>query len=351
MGNRFYALLALSFILTTQGFSQKFIYNVENFTYFDNKVVFAPEQVRGMWFENRLTALAGIGLGEENDSQHSLYAGLSYTQPFGDNYQEYKLRPMVYYNFQRDGLSIYFGILPYSRMLCSLPSVMRTGSAEYVMPNLSGFLVQYSYDGGSVEALADWRQLRNQFQGNRYGVALVGKQSIYDGKVSARFNYSAHFEEMECPDTTFGGADLFGLRAQNLRVLPSVTVDFAKNTQFSNLSLSLGYLFSYQNHKYLAKNYTAHALTLDAQITWKMLTLKHSLYYSNRTTMPLYSFAEIDGLTIGDSNYRFNLYNKTELAVNIVKTNHFKLNAHLIMHAIENYRVGFQERLIATVVF
>lgn len=351
MGNRFYTLLVLSMVLTTQVFSQKFIYNVENFTYFDNKVVFAPEQVRAMWFENRLTALAGIGLGKENGSQHSLYAGLSYTQPFGDNYQEYKLRPMVHYNFRRDGLSIYLGILPYSRMLNSLPAVMKTGSALYNMPNLSGMLVQYSYDGGSVDAMLDWRQLRNETQATRYGVALAGEQMLYDDKISAHFDYSAHFEEMECPDTTFGGGDLFGLRAQNLRVLPSLTVDFAKNTHFSNLSLSLGYLFAYQNHKYFAKNYTAHALTLDAQITWKILTLKHSLYYSNRTTMPLYSVAEVDGLTIGDVNYRFNLYNKTELAVNILKTNNFSLNAHLVMHAIENYRVGFQERLIATVAF
>lgn len=351
MKRRNYALLALLAISISQGFAQKFIYNVENFTFFDNKVVFNPNQKRDFFFANRLTALAGIGLSEENGSQHSIYAGMSYTQPFGTNYQEYKLCPMAYYNFRRDGLSMYFGVLPYKRMINSLPSVMRTGSAEYKTPNLNGLLVQYKYNGGSVEALVDWRQLRNQTQGNKYGVALVGKQSIYDGKVSARFNYSAHFEEMECPDTTFGGADLFGLRAQNLRVLPSVTVDFAKNTPFSNLSLSLGYLFSYQNHKYLAKNYTAHALTLDAQITWKMLTLKHSLYYSNRSTMPLYSFAETKGLSVGDGNYRFNLYNKTELAVNIVKTNHFKLNANIIMHAIENYRVGFQERLMATVVF
>ena len=345
--NYLFVLFATLFCFNSL-YSQKFIYDVENFTYFDNKVVHRPAHTRSCYFANRLTALAGIGLGDVAGAYHSLYAGVGYTQPFGDNYKQFDVRPMVYYNFTQGGASFFCGIFPYSKMINSLPSLMRTGSSDYNTPNMQGFLYQYKYEKGSVEALLDWQQLRTERQGNRFNFAINGRHTFIDADIKSYVSFFAQWERSEHRDSAIVD-DVYGLDVDNIKIMPSLTVDFSKNTPFRALNVNIGYLFAYQNHKYLAANHTAHAMTFDCQVAWEMLSLKNSLFFSNRSISPLSSLAPELTISMGDVNYTLGLYNKTELSCDIVSTHRFNLRAAVCMHTINNYKVGFQQKLTARI--
>jgi len=131
----------------------KFIYKIDNLTYFDNRTFYSPYNPNIMFFGNRLTAMVGIGV----QKQYNLYAGVTAMIPFGTDFKDYKFQPMVYYRFQQDfackkvdnsqNLTLNFGIFPYRTMLMTLPGIIRKGSIEYTIPNMQGALAQYQNNG------------------------------------------------------------------------------------------------------------------------------------------------------------------------------------------------------------
>jgi hypothetical protein len=54
---------------------------------------------------------------------------------------------------------------------------------------------------------------------------------------------------------------------------------------------------------------------------------------------------------ISDQYYQAHLYNKTELAFELVKSSIFTIKAQLVMHYVPDYKVGWQQKITAQVKF
>jgi len=163
----------------------KFIYQLDNLTYFDNRMFYLPYHPSKMFFGDRFTALCGIGINK--DGYHKLYAGLTSMLPFGTELNNYKYQPMIYYKYQQDfdnqKLKLHFGILPYREIEMSLPGYIRRGSAEYTVPNLQGALAQYKLSINektalAVEYLVDWRKTKTKTERDNFEMILIGKLTI-----------------------------------------------------------------------------------------------------------------------------------------------------------------------------
>ena len=346
----------------------KFIYKVDNLTYFDNRMFYLPYHKSKMFFGDRLTALVGIGINSDGD--HKLYTGVTAMVPFGTDFKSYTFLPMVYYRFQQkfdtkleQNLKLHFGILPYREMEMSLPSFIRKGSSEYSAPNLQGVLAQYQLKINeksklSLEYVADWRKAKNKTQRDNYGMIL-------DGKISAAkimdFGFIAQWDRLGY------NTDAIKYNSDNVVFNAFAKADFGGFTKnFKSISLQIGYVGSFNNDSVYNVKQWNNSIVVDCGIQWKIITLKNSFYVSlnqdkDGNLMPLHK--NVPDLYISDQYYRAPLYNKTELSFDLVNKSVFTLKATLAMHVVsknvfsdlpdnKDYKqIGWQQKITANVKF
>jgi hypothetical protein len=337
--------------------AQKFIYKIDNLAYFDNRVFYSPYNPAKMYFGDRLTALGGLGIKDE----HRLYAGVTAMLPFGADFKEYKFQPMIYYRFQQkfsgkteQKLNLHFGILPYREMEMTLPSFIRKGSAEYSMPNLQGVLAQYKLDFNedyklNFEYLFDWRKIKSETQRDFFGMILNGKMTAAK---AMDFGFIVQWDRL--------GQNLGTIKnnCDNAVINIFAKYDMAILTEniFKTLYFQVGYVKSFNNDDININKRQCDAITFDVGIQWKIITLKNSFYVApdNKgnlvgNLMPLYK--DYKEMFISDQYYQAPLYNKTELAFELVKNSYFNLKAQFAMHCVPNYKLGWQQKITAQVKF
>jgi len=327
----------------------KFIYRIDNLTYFDNRMFYLPYHPSKMFLGDRLTALAGIGLKKE----HKLYAGLTAMIPFGSDYKSYKFQPMVYYRFEqalndKQNLKLHFGILPCREMETSLPGFMRRGSAEYTIPNLQGTLAQYQLKINdkntlSLEYAFDWRKVKSKTDRDNYGMILAGKLAN-NGMLNVGF--IAQWDRL--------GYNLDTIKNNCDNVVYNVyaKVDFAKFTKnFKSIFLQAGYVGSFSNDSAFVNKSWCNAIMIDCGIQWKMISLTNSLYMSinKGNLMPLFEYSK--DVYVSDQFYKASLYNKTALSFDVFNKSVFSLKAQFLMHVVPEYKIGWQQKITAQVKF
>jgi len=372
-------------IAATDGTTPKFLYKFDNLTYFDNRAFSSPYNPTKTFFGDRLTALPGFGIKDKFE----LYAGLTAMMPFGTDYNDYKYQPMAYFKYQQgfntgrdkpfeDKINLYFGILPYREIKMALPAFIRKGSTEYSMPNLQGALAQYELNIYNtkkkllLEYVVDWRKIKTATERDWFGMILSGKYAVY----SNHFDYENFLSEKE-GYADFGfivqwdrlGDNLEDIKNNCDKIVMNVfaKIDFAqlywKNENADNRSLNkdfniktlflqAGYLGSFNNDNIAINNYWCHSIVVDCGIQWKIIALKNSFYVSLKkdgNLMPLYK--DYPTMFIGDQYYQASLYNKTELCFDLIKSSFFSLKAQFLTHYVPDYKVGWQQKITASVKF
>ena len=339
----------------------KFIYKFENLTYFDNRIFHLPYHQPKMYFGDRLTALAGIGLNKEGE--HKLYAGLTAIVPFGTAFKDYKFLPMVYYKYQQEfkkhNLKLHLGIVPYREMELTFPAFIRKGSAEYSMPNLQGALVQYNFNHKLLlEYAVDWRKVKTKTERDNYGMilAVTWKQWFVTDKNNGTMNNLMDIGLIAERNRLGHNLDTIKNNVDNIVINPFVKADFGKLTKnFKTIFLQIGYLGSFNNDNINIKNQWNNSIVVDCGIQWKMISLKNSLYVSlnqekDGNLMPLHKY--YPELYISDQFYRAPLYNITRIDFDLLNIKSiFALKAQFLMHIVPDYKIGWQQKITASVKF
>ncbi|MDR3326528.1 MAG: hypothetical protein LBT04_00065 [Prevotellaceae bacterium] len=338
-------LLIVLFIQSAYG--QKFIYKIDNLTYFDNRVFYSPYSPTKLFFGNRLTPLVGLSLTDKEKAEHRLYAGITFLQPFGAEWESYKFLPTIYYQYERYEWKLRFGTVPYREMLMSLPSYVRRGSAEYSQPNMQGGLLQYKGKKGYVEFLADWRELKTNQKRDNFGVILDGKYTSTLGCGHSKHKYMYYLGGVAQWDRLGNSVLVKYNVCDNLLINPFVGADFANGTVFKTLSLELGYILGYQNDRLNINKQITNALVAEASIQWKMLGLKNTFYVSDNNLMALYQDYAL--LFIGTPDFQSKLYNVASFSVDLLKGSVFSLKATAAFHYVIDYKLGFQQKITASV--
>ncbi|MBO5974675.1 MAG: hypothetical protein J6P95_03010, partial [Paludibacteraceae bacterium] len=167
-------LFVIPFCFLTNGFAQKFLWDVDFAFQFDNREYKSDLAKSKTFFGTRLAPEIGVGWDDPKKGTHSLMLGGDAIFDFGA--KKFNVLPelTVYYAYNSAKFNAYAGILPRRKMIGHYSNAFLSDSIRFYDANMEGLLLQYSDDellkngGGNVEIGIDWnsmysKELREKF--------------------------------------------------------------------------------------------------------------------------------------------------------------------------------------------
>lgn len=324
--------------LATSAQAQKFIYDVEALSFFDNREYDRPNQRSQTIYGIRLSPTIGVAFKDSTQGRYHLVGGLHYIQPMGGNWRNIHLWPTLYIEMLRKGFSIALGAIPYTKRIDPIPAFMRYDSLAYAYPNIQGALFQYVSKWGFAEFMCDWRGLPSPTKREMFLLLLNGQfhyKLLFTGGY-AQLNHKASY-----------GAPNHDSVCDDIFLNPYLGVDLTAYTPLDSLSLRAGYVWGMQRIRNDLPNDTFFPQGFLAGLTmrWRWVGLRTTVYYG-KPLMPLYPIYGPD-LNRGDPFYQSNFYSCTSLYLYLVHNRwmycYFAWNFHLD----NTHRLQHQQQLIA----
>ena len=135
----------------------RFIYDVDFYSYFDNREYHDPYQTPQTIFNFRLAPEVGVQIRDLIGGTHRLIAGVNYTQRLGGDWNDVLFDPTAYYHYNYKGVNLRLGAIPFAQRLHALPDFLLYDSIGYFHPNIQGALFSYQDHRGYAEFMCDWR--------------------------------------------------------------------------------------------------------------------------------------------------------------------------------------------------
>ena len=171
LGKALTLLLAVMATLAADA-QQKLTWSVDFGTVFENREgdnYYSPDQTI---FFTRLSPEVGLSM---LDGMHNIAGGVSWIQPVGNGWRDYKLCPTLYYSYKSPTWRLAVGMLPRTMLLEEMHTVLLSDSMRYRQPNIRGVLLQYVKPKGFFELSLDWRSLQTDTQREAFNVNLNGR--------------------------------------------------------------------------------------------------------------------------------------------------------------------------------
>ena len=317
--------------------AQKFVYDIDFLTFFDNRESRIPSYPSKTLFGMRLSPEIGFEINDSTYGNHKLMAGASYIQPFGSQWTDIKIRPTIYYRYRQQDFDLSLGFVPWRNIRTSLPDYLFSDSLRYFSPNIQGVHFGYSSRHGFAEFICDWRGMQSPETREAFRLLLTGEyhhQCFFAGG-NAQLNHLAsrlNAYDGVCDDIT----------AQ-----PFVGVNFSQLTPLDTLALRTSYILSYQRERRTNTLYIAHGFLAELSLKWRFLAVENNLYIGN-PLMPLYSQYGPQ-LNQGETFYQHPIYNKTEFSVYILQRPFATLQFSWNLHYVPNLPLAHQQLLIAQI--
>lgn len=319
--------------------AQKFIYNIDFTSYFDNREYHEPLQTPQTIFALRLSPEIGLQITDKANGIHRIIAGAHYTQPFGSNFREARLQPTAFYQYRWHGYALLLGIAPTKHRIEPLPDFLNYDSINYAEPNLRGALLQYCSKHGCAEFMCDWRGMQTPMRREMFRLVLNGHYR-YTGLFTyfiggiAQINHKANYAK---PTPREGVCD-------DIYISPNIGVDFAPALPLDSLSLRASYIIAYQTERINEDRRIPQGLLLDFFARWRFLGLKNTLYVG-QNLMPFYATYGPD-LNQGDPFYQSPCYNRTDLFIYLVRRSFVNCYFSWNLHAVQGQTLQHQQQLI-----
>ena len=317
--------------------AQKFVYDIDFLTFFDNRESRIPSYPSKTLFGMRLSPEIGFEINDSTYGNHKLMAGASYIQPFGSQWTDIKIHPTIYYRYRQQGFDLSLGFVPWRNIRTSLPDYLFSDSLRYFSPNIQGVHFGYSSRHGFAEFICDWRGMQSPETREAFRLLLAGEyhhQWFFAGG-NAQLNHLAsrlNAYDGVCDDIT----------AQ-----PFVGVNFSQLTPLDTLALRTSYILSYQCERRTNTLYIAHGFLAELSLKWRFLAVENNLYIGN-PLMPLYPQYGPQ-LNQGETFYQHPIYNKTEFSVYILQRPFATLQFSWNLQYVPNHPLAHQQLLIAQI--
>ena len=184
-------ILLLFVTVATQ--AQKFTYDIDFISYFDNREYKEPFQIPQTIFAFRFAPTAGVIFTDTLQGTHSVMLGTHYIQPIGANLYESKLLPTAYYGLTK-GVCTPSGSNIHKR-IAILPHFLMYDSCASSHPNIQGGIFQYSSKLGFAEFMCDWRGAQSPERREMFRLILNGqfKHKWFFTGGFAQLNHKANF--------------------------------------------------------------------------------------------------------------------------------------------------------------
>lgn len=317
------ALLAVAAVIAvaTLHAQQQLTWSVDFNTIFENREgddYYSPDQTI---FLTRLAPEVGISM---LGGKHNIAGGVSWIQPCGNGWRDYKLCPTLYYSYKSPTWRLAVGMLPRTMLLEPMHAVMLSDSMMYWQPNIRGVLLQYVKPRGFFELSLDWRSLQTDTQREAFNVNFNGRWNpLGDLLVGGRLQLN-HLAKTRINAEEQGVND-------DITVNPYIGLNLARHTALDSLEIKAGPILMLERARRNDDGWhTPCGVLVDAVAEWKWLGVKET-FFAGKNLYPLYpQFGAL--LNMGDPNYQAKLYSRTNVYAYIFRNQFLNLEASLDFH-------------------
>jgi hypothetical protein len=311
-------LLSAFCLLSLAGFAQKPLWNVDFYSFFDNREYNSEYNFSQTFFGTRLTPEVGLSVGKGQ----KIMVGTNLF--FENGKKQFQEQPEVtaYYQYDAPNFAANAGIFPRERMLGNFPSAFLYDSISIYDPNMSGILLQSQGDYGFAEFAIDWNGYRTNTQRESFLMLSAGRcyfNRLYTGYHFSYFHYAR----------TWNAPDSLHL-VDNGLVHLFAGVDLTPANGKDSIYVQAGYLRGAQRIRGTQTCEYPAGLLAELYYRHKKFGIKNTLYVGDRQMNFYKQFGS--NLYWGDPYFQSNTYNRTELFWNIVENKKLAIKLSSIHH-------------------
>lgn len=337
--------LLLAFIFATcllPSTAQDVLWSVDFRTIFDNREGESKYTYDRTFFLTQLSPEIGLSL---LDGEHSVFGGVSWTQPIGCEWEGYRVSPTLYYMYKKDGVKGFLGMFPRTRLYRELPDYIWNDSTYYVQHNIRGAGIVLEGHHGYFQAIVDWRGMQSKTQREAFNIIAMGEwqkspESPFTVGGVLMMNHLACRENPPADESV----------VDNFLLNPYVGVNFKTwLPSLDSLKVDVGLLGAMTRDRSLNNKWKVPVgFWMDARFRWKWLAAREEFYAGGR----LFPYYNVYGnlLDQGEPYFAAKIYSRTELQGYIFDKPFLKLRASLDFHVADG-DLMFYQRIILNVNF
>lgn len=296
----------------------KFVFGIDNFSFFDNREVSSPYQRSQTIFGSRLGGEVGLQFGA-----NQILIGAMGIKDFGEK-DWVKEAFTFYYHYEKGPFSGAFGLFPRQRLKAELPDIFIYDSLRYYSPTINGALIQYTAQNGYAEAYCNWLSK----QGNN-------KREIFEVVSNGRFGHKGFY----------GGWNFQMLHyalpsnATNEHIYdkimlnPHIGYETDKMNWLDALTVNVGAMMSFNRDRTDMK--WKRPLGFMGEVKLKKWRFElHDLLYAGERQFSDYEKHGVD-LHRGDPYFQSRVYNRTDLSFYLLNKHYIQCRATASVHFTE----------------
>lgn len=298
--------------------AQEILWNVGMESVFDNREYSSDFNFSQTIFGAILSPEVGLRW----NNNHSLMVGAHVTSEFGSETKDITVDPAFYYNYKNNKFNISAGLVPFSQVIGTESRAFFSDSIRFYKKTISGLLLQYINGKNYAEIYCDWDGRQSETRREKFTVYSSGR--ITKNILFATYEFSMHHH---AGTTAADGV------TDNVWINPAIGVDLSHKLWLDSLTVSAGYLQSFQNDR---SNVGYYVKPKGAEINIRVEKFNFGILntlFLGDNMMPYYGMYG-SSLYWGDSFYSTtnNIYNRAEIYWMPLKKKNFNLKVASIHH-------------------
>lgn len=311
-------LLAAFCCFTICSQAQEFLWKVGLESVFDNREYNSTLTNSKTIFGVVLSPEVGIRWNQ----YHSLNAGIHLTAEFGSPSKDMLVDPTIYYNYRNNLFNVSAGLLPFTQVIGTESRAFFCDSVRFFKKTIGGVLLQRIKGKNHIELYFDWDGRQSDTRREKFTLYSSGR--FTKNILFATYEISMHHHA----NTTSGGGV-----TDNVWLNPAVGVDLSRKLWLDSLTISAGYLQSFQNDRTHVGYYVSPK---GGEINLRIEKFKFGIYNSlffGDNMMPYFT-RHGNSLYWGDPFYStpHGIYNRLEVYWTPLRKKNFNLKIASIHH-------------------
>ena len=295
-----------------------FVFDIENYNFFDNREVHSPYQISQTLFGSHLGADIGVQFGD-----NTVMVGAQLIKDFGTS-GLFKTDLTFYYHYDNGRFSGAFGSFPRKILERELPDIFVYDSLRYYSPVLHGALIKHKSKYGYAEVYCNWI--------NKQG---DGQREIFEIVSDGRYGYKGYYGGWNIQLLHFSvPKPTNGLKVYDkLMINPHIGFERDKLWWFDDFGIEAGLMLSLNRDRNDMIWKTPMGFLGDVRIRKWRFELRDRLYVGKSQ----FSDYELYGpqLHRGDPYYRSSLYNRTDVCFYLLNNKYVQCFVNASFHYTE----------------
>lgn len=331
--------LTLAFVLTALACAaQEVTWSVDMNSIFDNREGSSNDYycIDQTLFLTRLAPEIGIRFlpGQK------IAGGVSWIQPVGNGWRDYKICPTLYYNYNVGHWRMNFGMFPRTQLMEPMPTVLWSDSLAYHEPNIRGMMLQYMAAKGYAEAFLDWRSLQSETHREAFNLNFNGIWNPCGALLLGGHLQYSHLAKQKDAPLDQGVND-------DVTINPYVGLNLAKAVGADSLVVKAGYVQTLERDRSGENKWKSPKGALIDIVAEKGIFGVKETMFAGENIFPLYGkYGHL--LNLGDPYFQAPFYSRTNVYAYIVRNQFVNLVASLDYHYTKEEK-GFWQKLLLRV--